>query len=66
LKDYVLFKATLQSQNYSAEELVRALDLLLTCNHRMVSSGLDEVVVLQQTLVEIVGQKAAPPPLARR
>lgn len=52
---YVLFKAVRQAANYETEELVRAMELLLACNVRLVSSGLDEVLVLQQTLVQIVG-----------
>ncbi len=31
------------------------MELLLRCNQRLVSSGLDEALVLQQTVVEIVG-----------
>ena len=31
------------------------MDLLLHANQRLVSSGLDERIVLQQTLVQIVG-----------
>jgi hypothetical protein len=31
------------------------MDLLLQCNQRLVSSNLDESLVLQQTLVQIVG-----------
>jgi hypothetical protein len=31
------------------------MDLLLRCNQRLVSSNLDESLVLQQTLVQIVG-----------
>jgi hypothetical protein len=30
------------------------MDLLLRCNQRLVSSGLDETLVLQETLVQIV------------
>jgi DNA polymerase-3 subunit delta len=55
---YPLFKALAQVKNYSPAELVRAMDLLLKANQRLVSSGLDERLVLQQTLVDIVG--AAP------
>ena len=44
-----------QSKNYSSTELVRAMDLLLACNQKLVSSGLDEALVLQQTLVQITG-----------
>ena len=39
-------------------ELVRAMDLLLQCNQRLVTSGLDESLVLQQALVQIVGRAA--------
>jgi DNA polymerase III subunit delta len=55
LNPYVLFKALPQVQRYTESELVRAMDLLLQCNQRLVSSNLDESLVLQQTLVQIVG-----------
>lgn len=55
LNPYVLFKALSQVRNYSETELVRAMDLLLHANQRLVSSALDERIVLQQTLVQIVG-----------
>ena len=54
LNPYVLYKALPQANKYSQSELVRAMDLLLRCNQRLVSSGLDETLVLQQTLVQIV------------
>ena len=54
LNPYVLFKALPQVKHYSETELVRAMDLLLQCNRRLVTSGLDESLVLQQTLVQIV------------
>ena len=54
LNPYVLYKALPQAKKYSQSELVRAMDLLLRCNQRLVSSGLDEALVLQQTLVQIV------------
>jgi len=53
------------------------MELLLECNQRLVSTSLDESLVLQQALVEIVGcrtqgptRKAAetpaiPPPFSR-
>jgi len=50
---FVLHKALGQVKNYSSAELVRAMSLLLDCNRRLVSSGLDERLVLQQTLLEI-------------
>jgi DNA polymerase-3 subunit delta len=57
LNPYVLFKALPQVKRYSQAELVNAMDLLLRCNQRLVSSGLDEALVLQQTLVQIVQNK---------
>ena len=59
LSPYVLFKALPQAKKYSAAELVRAMDGLLRCNQRLVSSGLDEALVLQQALVQIVSPNAA-------
>lgn len=54
LNPYVLYKALPQVKKYSSSELVRAMDILLKCNQRLVTSGLDEVLVLQQALVQIV------------
>ena len=54
LNPYVLYKALPQVKKYSAAELVRAMDVLLRCNQRLVSSGLDEALVMQETLVQIV------------
>jgi DNA polymerase-3 subunit delta len=51
---FVLFKSLSQARNYATAELVRAMAALLECNRRLVSSGLDEALVLQQALVEIV------------
>ena len=55
LNPYVLYKALPQVKRYSQEELVRAMDLLFQCNLRLVSSSLEESLLLQQTLVQIVG-----------
>ena len=64
---YVLFKALPQVKRYSQSELVRAMELLLRCNQRLVSSSLDESLVLQQTLVQIVGDaEFEAKPAARR
>jgi DNA polymerase-3 subunit delta len=59
LNPYVLYKALPQVKQYSQIELVRAMDLLLRCNQRLVTSGLDEALVLQQALVQIAGRPAA-------
>jgi DNA polymerase-3 subunit delta len=58
LNPYVLYKALPQVKKYGSVELVRAMDLLLRCNQRLVSSGLDETLVLQQALVQIVAPQA--------
>ena len=58
LNPYVLFKALPQVKRYSEAELIRAMDLLFQCNYRLVSSSLDETLVLQQTLVQIVEARA--------
>ena len=57
LNPYVLFRASAQAKNWSGEELVRALDLLLACNRRLVSSSLDNTFLLQQTLTQIVARE---------
>jgi DNA polymerase III delta subunit len=58
LNPYVLYKALPQAKKYTQHELVRAMDLLLRCNQRLVSSSLDEALVLQQALVQIVTPQA--------
>jgi len=61
INPYVLYKALPQVKRYSEAELVRAMDLLFECNLRLVSSGLEESLVLQQALVQIVGKPTSPP-----
>ena len=58
LNPYVLYKALPQAKKYTQGELIRAMDLLLRCNQRLVSSSLDEALVLQQALVQIVAPQA--------
>jgi len=58
LSPYVLYKALPQVKKYSSAELVRAMGVLLRCNQRLVTSGLDEALVLQQALVQIVASGA--------
>jgi len=58
LNPYVLYKALPQVKKYSLSELVNAMDLLLRCNQRLVGSGLDEALVLQQTLIQIAAPQA--------
>jgi DNA polymerase-3 subunit delta len=56
---YPLFLALGQAQRYSQTELIGAMELLLECNQKLISRGLDASLVLQQTLVQIVGPPAA-------
>ena len=59
LNPYVLYKALPHAKKYRLDELVRAMDLLLDCNRRLVSSGLEEALVLQSTLVQILRPSVA-------
>ena len=65
INPYVLFRALPQARRYRQDELVQAMELLLQCNRRLVSSGLEESLVLQQTLVQIVGGAEARPVAAK-
>lgn len=60
MNPYVLFKALPQSARYSTDELVQAMDLLLDCNRKLVQSGMDGGLVLQQTLTLIVRNENNP------
>ena len=59
MNPYVLFRALPQAKRYTLAELIRAMDLLLQCNMKLVGSGLDEALVLQQTLTQIVRKEEA-------
>ena len=51
---FMLFNALEHTRRYTSEELVRAMELLLLANERLVTSGMDEALVLQDTLIKIV------------
>lgn len=55
LHPYAAFQAFRQSENFSAPELTKAMEVLLEANLRLVGSSMDEGAVLRQALVEIVG-----------
>jgi DNA polymerase-3 subunit delta len=59
INPYVLFKALPQAARYTTDELIQAMDLLLQCNRRLVGSGLNPTLLIQQTLIQIAG--ATPP-----
>jgi DNA polymerase-3 subunit delta len=52
---FVLFQAMRQTDNYELPELIRAMSVLLQANVQLVSSSLDEAMVLQKALIDIVG-----------
>lgn len=52
---YSLFKASLQTRNYTTDELVNGMQTLLACNQTLVGSQLDEAAILQRALVQIIG-----------
>ena len=58
MNPYVLFRALAQVRNYSQDELINAMDLLLQCNQKLISRSLDTSLVLQETLVAIVSRPA--------
>lgn len=67
MNPYVLFSALPQSTRYSTSELIKAMDLLLHCNRKLVSSSTEGALVMQQTLTEIVrGDGSAEQRSARR
>jgi DNA polymerase-3 subunit delta len=51
---YMLYNSLAHARNYSSEELVRAMELLLTANQLFVTSSSDGALVFQETLLKIV------------
>lgn len=51
---FMLHGALQHSRNYTISELVAAMEALLQANLQLISTGLDEALVLQQTLIKIV------------
>jgi DNA polymerase-3 subunit delta len=50
---YILFKATQQAKAYTRDELARAMQVLLDCNRRLVSTGTNEALALQRAVLQI-------------
>ncbi len=61
---FMLYNSLGHTKNYTSEELVGAMELLLTANQRLVTTGTDEALILQDTLLRIVQQPGASPALA--
>src|SRR3954466_4144095 len=59
---FMLHGALQHSRNYSMAELVAAMEALLQANIQLISTGLDEALILQQTLIKIVQPSALEPP----
>jgi DNA polymerase III delta subunit len=55
---FMLYNSLAHTKKYSSEELVRAMELLLIANQRLVTSSLDEALILQDTLIKIVQQSS--------
>jgi DNA polymerase-3 subunit delta len=51
---FMLYNSLGHTKKYTSEELVGAMELLLLANQRLVTSGMDEALVLQDTLTRIV------------
>jgi DNA polymerase-3 subunit delta len=62
---FMLHGALQHSRNYTMAELVAAMEALLQANIQLISTGLDEALILQQTLIKIV-QPAALEPGAKK
>jgi DNA polymerase-3 subunit delta len=48
-----LYRCALAAKNFSTSELIRAMDLLLEANHQLVSTQLDDRLVLEETIAKI-------------
>lgn len=55
---FMLHGALQHSRNYTIGELVAAMEALLAANLSLISTGLDEALILQQTLIRIVQPSA--------
>jgi DNA polymerase-3 subunit delta len=62
---FMLHGALMHSRNYSMHELVAAMESLLHANLQLISTGLDEALILQQTLIKIV-QPAGNEPVTKK
>ncbi|HTI72556.1 MAG TPA: DNA polymerase III subunit delta [Candidatus Limnocylindria bacterium] len=56
---FVLFQAMRQTDNYDLPELIRAMELMLDANRNLVTSGLDEAMVLQKLVLDIAAAPRA-------
>src|SRR5262249_24819907 len=57
-----LYRCALAAKNFSTTELIQAMDLLLKANLQLVSTQLDERLVLEQAIVKIATKRAPAAP----
>ena len=53
-----LYRCALTAKNYSTAELIHAMELLLEANQQLVSTQLDDRLVLEQAMVKIATKRA--------
>jgi DNA polymerase-3 subunit delta len=58
---FMLHGAFMHSQKYTMTELIAAMEALLQANLQLISTGLDEALILQQTLIRIVQPASSEP-----
>ena len=56
---FMLYNSLGHTKRFTSEELVRAMELLLMANQRLVTTSTDEALILQDTLIKIVQGNAA-------
>ena len=52
---FAVYKSAQQAEKFTFDELRRAMGLLLDANKRIVSSSLDGRIILEQTLISLIG-----------
>jgi DNA polymerase-3 subunit delta len=57
---YRLYRCALAARNFTSDELVRAIDLLLEANRRLVTTQLDDRLVLEQAIIKMAVKPPAP------
>jgi DNA polymerase-3 subunit delta len=57
---YMLYNSVAHTKNYTSEELVRAMELLLSANQRLVTTSTDSALIFQDTLIKIVQPASNP------
>jgi DNA polymerase III subunit delta len=56
-----LYRCAVAAKNFSTTELVRAMELILEANLQLVTTQLDERLLLEQAMVKIAGKSATVP-----